>query len=193
MRKTLYIGVALLIIATISTFVYLNMSMRNTVKTSAFSNSMGLKQYLSQPAKPEGKEIFTFGTLPATINQNQQFKLPINLNSYSNAVTGFDLVIRFEPGKLKLVEAKSVNADYDVFTRQQGNATVMTAIQKLNAQTKHQFNKEPVIELTLLPLKNEKATVQIISSVGKLKTKLINDASKVIVQDENESIDVIAK
>jgi len=106
-------------------------------------------------------------------------KLEVWADSNETDVVGYDLILNFDTQAFKLVGVNSVQADFSLFKIEKEGALIITGTKKLDISQKTLFTNQKIIVLTLKPQKTGKFSFEILSSLGKEKTQLVDSSSKI--------------
>lgn len=180
----LIIGVFVLALMTLGVIVML--------KNSFQGKLAGTKTLRSAPAEmgiETQYEPFSFGTVSA-VRVSQPLVIPVMLQSYKRDVTGFDLVIQYDPTVVRFNSFSPVLTSYDVFPLQKEGLVTITAVKKIATTGTEVFDTMKVGDLKFIPLKKGKTDITIVASSGKAKTQVVDAQSKKMLQDASKSVTI---
>jgi hypothetical protein len=111
---------------------------------------------------------------------------PITITVYADSkrqpITGFDIVLSFNPQYMQYLNQKSLEENFDVFKTTNEGLLHITAIKKLNSNVLVSFEKTSLIEFTFQPIKLGTTDFTLIFSPGqKTDSNMINDKSEEIL------------
>jgi hypothetical protein len=142
---------------------------------------------------PKKTEKATFGQvmLKNSLGTTRQpitdlVKLEILADSNGADVVGYDLILNFDTQAFKVVGVESAQADFSLFKTEKENSLIITGTKKLNANQKTSLTNQKIIVLTLKPQKTGKFSFEILSSLGKEKTQLVDSLSKIYYPKVNQ-------
>jgi hypothetical protein len=113
-------------------------------------------------------------------------KLEIWADSNESDVVGYDLILNFDNQAFKVVEVDSAQADFSLFKTEKENGLIITGTKKINVNQKTSLTNQKIIVLTLKPQKTGKFNFEILSSLGKEKTQLVDSLSKIYYPKVNQ-------
>lgn len=147
----------------------------------------GAKPVFPSPSIVQKPKINLVGSLWLE-KSNQPLKISelITVTVYADSkrqpITGFDIVLSFNPEYTQFVSQKNLEENFDVFKTTDEGLIHITAIKKLNSNALVLFDKTPLIEFTFQPIKSGKTDFTLIYSPGqKTDSNLINDKSEEVL------------
>ena len=106
-------------------------------------------------------------------------------NSVDNNITGYDVVIAYEPTAFDLIKAESVLPDFKVYSYKRDNYLILTVVKELQSITPTVFSDTKLITLTFQPKKTGRYNFSLISTNEKGKTDFITDKTETIMPQVN--------
>ena len=157
----------------------------------------GIKPIFPSPSIIQKPKINLVGSLwLEKSNQPAKVSEPITVIVYADSkhqpITGFDVVLSFNPEYTQFVSQKNLEENFDVFKTTDEGLIHITAIKKLNSNVLVLFDKTPLIEYTFQPIRSGKTDFTLIFSPGqKTDSNLINDKSEEILGEvENLNVEI---
>jgi len=114
---------------------------------------------------------------------NKPTSILVHSDSNNEAVTGFDIVLKYDKNFWQFIKLNSSVENYQIFQRINGDEIRITGIKKPESKVLTIFKDTPLIKINFLPLKKGPATFNIVFS-PKLtnESNLINEESQDILQ-----------
>jgi len=149
----------------------------------------------SQP--PSEKEIVatsTEGALNLFLDQEGKASFPkdkeiiINLkaDSMEKNISGYDVVLSYDPLAFEFVEATSLLTDFTIHTYKKDNYLTLLGTKMLQSQTQSVFDKTKIVSLVFKPLKAGQFDFALEPSFNKDKTDFITDETEILNPALNE-------
>jgi hypothetical protein len=131
----------------------------------------------------KAKESMSLIADSKTISKTGIFSVTVVINS-RQPVTGYDSKILFDSKKLKFLEAKTLNTNFDIYTQNKDGEIIISGIKSLTVNTPILLNNISVARVDFQPLMNGIADLQLVYTPGsKAETNIISDKSQDIIED----------
>lgn len=95
-------------------------------------------------------------------------------------ITGYDMLIAYDPTALEIVSAKSVMEDYEIFKFDRGDHLTITGIKNFQKREPVTFDGGNLVELVVKAKKQGPTVVSLNNTMGQEKTQLVDFEVKVI-------------
>lgn len=95
-------------------------------------------------------------------------------------ITGYDMLIAYDPTALEIVSAKSAMQDYEIFKFDRGDHMTITGIKNFQKREPVTFNGGNLLEIVVKAKKQGNTVVSLNSTMGQEKTQLVDSEVKVI-------------
>ena len=177
----LLIGVFVLALLTLGVIVML----KNTFQ-GKLAGTKTLRSSPTQMGTTAQYEPFSFGAV-SSVRVSQQSSVPILLQSYKRDVTGFDLIIQYDPTAVHFAGFTPMQTTYDVFPLEKDGLVTVTAVKKISTTGAAVFDTMKVGDLKFTPIKKGKTEITIVASNGKAKTQVVDAQSQKMLQDASRS------
>ena len=119
----------------------------------------------------------------ATLTVGQTKKLYINGTSGNKDITGYDLLIAYDPTAIEIQSVESALADYELFKFDRGDHMTITGIKNFKKREPVTFDGGKLVELVVKAKKQGDTTVSLSSSIGQEKTQLV-DAEVTVIEPQ---------
>ncbi len=100
--------------------------------------------------------------------------------SANRDITGYDMLIAYDPTVLEVVSVNSVLPDYEIFKFDRGDHMTITGIKNFKKREPVTFNGENILQMVVKAKKQGNSVVSLNSSMGQEKTQLVDAEVKVI-------------
>lgn len=166
--------------------------MRNYTKSSSIDKMGRIDESTIPTDEPvTGASYFVWDIKNMNAQVGQEFPVRVKANSFNDNVTGFDLVIDYDPTALQYVRQESALVGFELHEVQQSQPLAFTAVKDLATQDEKKFNYEPIMTLYFKPLKAGNAQVKILDELQRQKTQIINSDSEKKTQGSAEVVQVM--
>lgn len=114
-------------------------------------------------------------------NNNSEVKLKVIANS-EEPISGFDIIINYNPQNLIVKEIKSENPDFDIKSFKKNNFIIITGYKKLSITQQIRFLDTPLFYITFFSLKkgNENFQIQPVEKIGNEETFFVSENTQKI-------------
>lgn len=180
----LLVGVFILALTTLGVILML----KNTFQ-GKLADSKTLRSAPTQMDTTAQYAPFSFGEV-STVRISQQSMVPILLQSYKRDVTGFDLIIQYDPTALRFTGFAPMQMTYDVFPLEKDGMVTITAVKKISTTGTAVFDTIKVGDFKFTPLRKGTTKITIISNNGKAKTQVVDAQSQKMLQDASKSVTI---
>lgn len=165
---------SLLILSATSFFLLFSLN-----KTKNQNQTGSINQIITK-ANPVGKIYLQIEEKELFLNQ--PFKLLVFADSSDEPITGFDVVLTYDPKKLEFKNLNSLIPEYQIFKKVEGNEIRITAIKPLEVKTLTIFKNTPLMEIFFSPQRPGETEVNLeFSPNAKNESNLINNQTEDIL------------
>lgn len=123
-------------------------------------------------------EVTTADTSAMTVGSTKT--IYIKGTSGNRDITGYDMLIAYDPTALEIVSAKSAMMDYEIFKFDRGDHMTITGIKNFQKREAVTFDGGNLVELVVKAKKQGPTVVSLNSTMGQEKTQLVDFEVKVI-------------
>jgi len=109
---------------------------------------------------------------------NNQTTISVIANSNGKPITGYDVIVTYDPAYLMFVNQTSINTTYTVYPKNEQGRVILTGTKGLNTQSQI-FSDSTLMDLQFRPLKSGNTTVNLEYVAGSKKdSNLVDDQNK---------------
>lgn len=138
----------------------------------------------SQEAKKFLK--LTLSSLQKTFSLNDQINIEVYADSEGKNITGYDLVISYDPQVLKFINANSTLDDFSLYSFKKTGYVALTASKKLSSNNQTIFSSTRIANLSFKAIKSGKHTILLEKNLGKEQTQMIDDQTNIYIPSLNQ-------
>ncbi|NTU47248.1 hypothetical protein HGA88_06485 [Candidatus Roizmanbacteria bacterium] len=124
---------------------------------------------LSMQLVPSGTELKT----------GSPVHVQISAASAEHLISGYDLIISYDKTALTLQSAISLVPSFSLFKLEKPSATTITGVLSLGQKNGIVLNDTPIVNLIFIPKTKGTQSIQMSASLGKLKTQLVDQETRV--------------
>ncbi|QQG44208.1 MAG: hypothetical protein HYW86_05110 [Candidatus Roizmanbacteria bacterium] len=112
--------------------------------------------------------------------------LNVSADSSNSSITGYDVVVKYDPSVVSYVSQKNLLSDFQVFAQNDNGKLSLTGIKKISVTSTVTFQNTVISELTFKALKSGKASFEIEFLPGSKKdSNLIDDKNNDVLGTVN--------
>lgn len=118
--------------------------------------------------------------------KNEELIINLEADSMEKNISGYDVVISYDPLAFEFVKATSLLADFNIYTYKKDNYLTFVGTKTLQSQASSVFDKTKIMNLAFRPLKAGQFDFALKSVFNKDKTDLITDKTEILSPALNE-------
>ncbi len=190
----LLVGVVFLLLL-ISIFVFYLLANKPKISQISKDNQTANEKQKEEVISPtpisqisSSKKFFKL-TLPSTKNTfsfNDHVNIEIYADSEGKNISGYDLIISYDPQGLELVSADSNLVNFSLYSFKKDNYLTLMATKKLNSNTQTVFTSTKIVTLNFKPKKLGKYQISLLENYGKEKTQMVDDQTNIYYPSINK-------
>ncbi len=185
-KKPVYliIGVSLLVLVIIivSFFLFSKTKEKNNLNQQTISPTLAIQP--GEKTTPSTNKLtkgeISFKTIEKNFEVNKLFPFVIKVDSGKEQVVGIDVLIKFDKNKLKLLKAKSLLKEFDLYQSVVDDYLNLTLTKSLKAKEPIFLSQSDFIELQFMPLSKGNAFLDIAPKYQKRRTFFVNEKSEML-------------
>ncbi len=104
--------------------------------------------------------------------------LNITADSDVKDITGFDILLSYDPTLVEITQVQSVNPDFQIIKKDAGQYLTITGFKNPSASAKHVFQDSPIISIVAKPKSKGSAVFEILGAKGREMSKFIDTSSQ---------------
>lgn len=137
---------------------------------------------------PSSKKFFKLSLPPLqkVFSLNDQINIDIYADSEGKNISGYDLIISYDPQGLEFVSAQSTLNDFSLYSFKKEGRLSLTGTKKLNSNNQTIFASTKIAILNFKPKKRGTHTVSLLSNLGKEKTQMVDEETKIYYPSLNQ-------
>lgn len=140
------------------------------------------------------KKLFKLA-LPSTQNTfslNNQIEIEVYADSEGKNISGYDLIISYDPQGLEFVKSESNLVDFSLYSFKKDSYLSLTATKNLNSNAQTIFASNKIASLTFKPKKPGIYQISLLKNYGKEKTQMVDNQTNIYFPSLNKiKIEVI--
>lgn len=117
---------------------------------------------------------------------DKEVKIDILADSNGKSITGYDLVLAYDPLAFEFVRATSTLADFKIYSYKRDGYLSFLATKTLQNETPSVFSQTKIADLVFKPIKSGKFNFSLKTSMSNDKTDLVTDQTEIISPSLNE-------
>ena len=133
----------------------------------------------------EGSILIQQVSSESAVNSNAK-QVQIVANSNQKSVVAYDVVIKYDRGAVEILSAVSLLPDFTVYPLGKSDHFVVTGAKKLDSTESIIFANTPILQLNIVPKKSGPITLNVVSTLGKEKSQLVDNKSNILSPEVGE-------
>ncbi|OGK10601.1 hypothetical protein A2767_07280 [Candidatus Roizmanbacteria bacterium RIFCSPHIGHO2_01_FULL_35_10] len=119
-------------------------------------------------------------TISTKVTTENTKDIEIIASSNQKSIVAYDIVITHERGALEVLSVESLLPDFKVYPLEKNNHFIITGVKEPESKSNSVFENLPIVKLKILPKKSKNLTLNLVSSLGKEKSQMVDEESKIL-------------
>lgn len=179
-------GIFFLFLALIFTFILSKNKSRNQPLT--INQPKNISSSPTPSPIPSSKKFFKLklATSKKIFSLNDQINVEVYADSEGKNISGFDLLISYNPQELEFVNASSESNDFSLYSFKKENYITLTGTKKINSDRPTVFSSTKIANLIFKPKKLGRYQISLLENYRKEKTQMVDDQTNVYSPSLNQ-------
>ncbi len=174
--KIMFFGFFTIIIVIIVMVTMYGLSKKNSLFPGS-NSSQNIPSVVPTKTIEGSVSLSVDSTVKAIVNGRTFLKVIGNSNG--KEVTGFDLLLKYDPLMVEVMQVQSTAQDFQVMSKDGGNILSITGYKMPSAKTKSVFSESEIINIVVRPKKAGPAVFEILAENGKEVTKFVDASTSI--------------